>query len=188
LLEGGGWLRDRQAGIQGALAATDLFGAAVPVGFQPAPVDSPQITVGAYRVVRARLSPPTDLTRAPRHARAGADAALVRLGAVALRSGGGAVGVPRVAETAGVTTAPTGGCLRAAGVGALTVEVPAGGLAVAASVGDVAVAARRYGDEPVALGTIRQDATQTVAVRTDRSPTSWMAKLTLTGEARVCGA
>jgi hypothetical protein len=189
LLEGGGWLRDRQASIQGALAATDLAGPAVPAGFQPALQDSPQITAGAYRAVRSRLSPPpADLTRAPRHARTGADAALLRLGAVALRPGGGASGAPAVAAAAGVTTAPAGGCLRATGDGELTVPVPAGGLAIAASGGDVAVAVRRYGDGPVDLATVRQGATQTVTARADRSPAPWLAKLKITGEARVCGA
>ncbi len=188
LRNGGGWLRDRHAGIEGGLAGLRLAGASAPAGFQPAPNDSPQITAGAYRTLQAKLAaPPGDLTRASAGARSAADAALVALGQVTLRPGGSASGAPEATPGAGVTTAASDGCTRAAGSGDVTLAVPATGLTVTATHGNVAVGVLRFGAAPAALGTVAGGATETLAATADAASTPWTARLTIAGEARVCG-
>jgi hypothetical protein len=188
LRNAGGWLRDRQATIQGGLAASEIVGPSVPPNFLPAPTDSPQITTGEYRALREELpAPPADLPGAPPFARTAADAALLRLARIELRPGRGLRGVPPATPGPGVTVRGDGGCLRATGSGDLTVPVPTAGLDVSAERGDVAVAVQRFADAPAALGSVGQGETRAVVALPDASAVPWRARLTLAGEANVCG-
>jgi hypothetical protein len=161
----------------------------VPAGFAPAPGDSPQVTVAGYRALGADAPAPPSPADAGPKARRAADAALIRLGSLSIRPGGGPVGAPSVEQADPGVQARPGACLTVTGRGALVVPVSAGGLSVRALGGDVQVAPRRFGDtvqDP--LPAIAAGTTSTLVPRADRSRTPWRVQLTIGGEARVCGA
>jgi hypothetical protein len=198
LLDGGGYLRDEASAVRGGLTAIDATGVAVPAGFRPAAADAPQITVGAYRAAARDLGAP-DLPRDPaaddRHARAAADATLVRAGevtAVPAEDPGAPGAAPAVERAEGATVAATDGCLVAtAGAAPATVELtpPAAGLVVTPLPGAGAtIAARRWGDGYGApLASVASGRREVVTVRQDALPAPWHLQLTVTGAVRVCG-
>jgi hypothetical protein len=193
---GAGFLRDQNAMLGGALAATEIGGNRLPPAFMPAPVVAPQVSAGPYLAAVRDLGSPAPSAVALRtdveSARVAADDALVRGYALALTplpaaTGSGAPPQP-VGPATAATVAPSGACLVVtpqAPTASVVVTVPPGGLN-ASGVGPVALA--RWADEFHAPLPLPAGAAVSLRIPRDGDPTPWRATLPITGPARICTA
>lgn len=198
LRNGGGWLRDRTAEVDGSLAALQL---AAPHGvapdFQPEPEVAPQIHAAAYFAAARDFGSPAPgpgaLPRMFERSRAHADATLVRAYGLALKSfGAGASGggAPAVEGAEGATTQVSGSCVRAGGPGAAEVTVPAAGLLLRSDGGGAKVFVRRFSDvfEDAPVGELAAGGQpEALRIPGDAAKAPWHARLALEGAVRVCG-
>jgi hypothetical protein len=195
LRNGGGFLRDQAAALDGVLAATQLVGERVPPAFRPEPVQAPQISAGPYlAAVKDHGSPapgPSELPQLFGRGRAAADATLQMAYGLTLAPASGEPSgqAPAPENAAAVEMTRRGSCLRASpqGTGStLDVAVPAGGLQID---GAAKVYLRRFGDmfPQTALGGVSSGAPVTVKVPADGSTAPWHLRLAVSGPTRVCG-
>jgi hypothetical protein len=201
LEKGGNVLRDRGGEVTGAGTALELLGReGVPAGVRPDPIQI-QLVAGAYFDTVADYGsspavPAGELPEASAALRGATDAALVRLGAAGVEPGGAPAeggAPPEVATAAGVTTRPSGGCVRAAPAGPdadLVVTVPGGALVVAPGSSPVGVRVRRFGDEiddkAGAVGEVAPGGPATIRFKRDRSERPWLVSLRSGAPFRAC--
>ena len=196
LRNGGGFLRDRAAEVDGSLSALQLAAPrGLPPGFAPDRTVAPQIDATSYLAAVEDLGspvpPPSALPGLFERSRASADGTLRAAYGVALAPApGGPKGAPPATDRVdGVTATPRGACLRAkpqAQAGAIELAVPPAGLLVegtaqvfvrrfAETFPEAAVGAVAAGGEPLAL-----------RIPGDASTAPWRARIALSGAARVC--
>jgi len=189
-------LRDQTTMVQGALAATEAAGDALPDGFAPSPTVAPQVHVGPYREAVEDLGSPAygpeQLGGTYYAARVAADETLVRgyglTAAPAAEPGPGRA--PEVAAADAIAQDDADGCLLARPEGpgaAITVVVPASGITVVPEDGAASIGMMRWSDTPTPVaGGEAVAGPVALAVPADEDATPWRARIAASAPVTIC--